>query len=689
MEEIKEFLKMFYVPSFNIGNLVEIFIIIYVIYKLIFALRNTRAWIILKGILILCGFYLIAYVCSFEIIKIVFQSSITICAIAIVVIFQQDLKKILEQIGNKSILQYIKDIKTKAKRTETPKRMTSKTIDELTDALFALSKTKTGSLIVIEKDVPLDDIVATGISVNAEISSALLINIFEKNTPLHDGAVIIKGDKIVSATCYLPLSTNTTISKSLGTRHRAGIGVTEAVDCLVLISSEETGQVSFVENGKITKNVTKEQLKKALLSIQELQQPNLPITPREHLFNNNARLKIFSIILGVLFWFISMSTIDPVTTMVIEDVPITIKNEYVISQINKTYDLGEIETVDVTVKDKNSILKDLTAADLVATVDLSKLSYVNTVDVNVTINNDTTEIKDIEHDVISITLDDVSYGEFPIDIQTTGDPIRGYAVREIVLNKETVIITGAETQIKKIDKVVAELDIENVRDGQNIKFVPVVYDKNGDVINEKKLTFEVKNLSAQVFLEKTKSVPLNINIIEADGSAGQIKDISYDPTEIIVIGTAEELEYINSIDIDIPVKIEISNDNNTKLTKVINIREFIPEDIVLQDEDQKVTITITYAPYPTKTISERTENIQLIGKNNNFEYKFMIDKLEIPVTAHEDILKDLSVNDLIINADVSTITSTGTHDIIINISSEYNVVVDNIEAKIIVTENQD
>ena len=144
----------------------------------------------------LCVFYAIAYICSFNIIKMIFQGSIAIIAITLIVVFQQDIKKFLEQIGNKSIKQYFIDWKKKSKKQEKPERLSDKTIDELTKTLFALGETKTGSLIVIEKDIPLNDIIATGINVDAEVSSALLINIFEKNTPLHDGAVIIKNNRI-------------------------------------------------------------------------------------------------------------------------------------------------------------------------------------------------------------------------------------------------------------------------------------------------------------------------------------------------------------------------------------------------------------------------------------------------------------------------------------------------------------
>lgn len=686
METIEKFLRMFYIQTFNISDLFEIIIIIYVIYKLISSLKDTRAWIILKGILMLCAFYLIAYICSFDIIKIVFQSSITICIIALVVIFQQELKKMLEQIGNKNFSQYILDFKNKAKKEEHPKRMSDKSINEIVSALFELGKAKTGSLIVIEKDVPLNDIVATGISLDADISSALLINIFEKNTPLHDGAIIIKNDKIVSATCYLPLSNNPEISKSLGTRHRAGIGVTESVDCMVLISSEETGQVSYVENGKITRNVTPEKLKKALQNIQEYPQNNIIKSSKRNIFNTNFKTKAFAVILGCAFWLISMSAIDPVTRTTFDDIPINVINADSISDLNKTYDLGDISTVDVTLEDKNSILNSLNENDIKATIDLSKLSSVNSVEVEVTVDNNTTDIVKIKDSIIKVSLEDISYAEFPVEIETKGKPESGFSIKEIELNRLTATVIGAESQINKIEKVVAELNIQNVKDGDTISFIPVVYDKNGDVVDKDKLNFNNESFSATIYLERTKTIPLNITAYDDNGSAGQIKDISYETQEITISGLSEDLEKIDALDIKIPVKIDISDDNNTKLTKVITLSDYLPEGISLVNGEQKVTITITYEPYPTTTVNVNSSQLKLNNTNEDFNYTLQQQTIPIQVMAPQDIISTFKSEDLSITVNVADITAPGTYDVPVEITSNKNITTKQITVKVLVSE---
>lgn len=685
MEQLREFLKILYIPSFGLNDIAEILIIVFILYKVISTLKNTRAWIILKGIIMLCVFYAIAYICSFNIIKMIFQGSIAIIAITLIVVFQQDIKKFLEQIGNKSIKQYFIDWKKKSKKQEKPERLSDKTIDELTKTLFTLGETKTGSLIVIEKDIPLNDIIATGINVDAEVSSALLINIFEKNTPLHDGAVIIKNNRIASATCYLPLSNNPDISKSLGTRHRAGIGVTEAVDCLVLISSEETGKVSFVEDGKITRNVNQEKLKTALKKIKYYPAVELSLNPKKHLLNHNFKLKMLAMILGLFAWFAGTSALDPIITNTIEDIPITVINDSVILDTNKTYDLGEVQTVDVTVEDKRSIIDKLDKNDFTAVIDLSKLSYVNAVEVNVSVNNQTTEIKNIKDKVINVSLDDIAYTDFPIEIQTSGEPQEGYAIKQIDLSETSVTITGSENVIKKINKVVAPLNIQNVRDGQELQFTPIVYDKNGDTIDNKKLIFNIDKISAYIYLEKTKKIPLNISIVDDKNSAGQIKDITYEPTEVVIAGNMEKLDAMDSFDITLPVKIDISDDNNTKLTKVIPLRDYLPDGIYLKDENQKATITITYEPFPSKTFTINTSQIEIKNPHSEHIYTFLTDTINVSVIAQKDILNNLKNEDLKLEVNASDIIGVGTYDVTINISSNKNIIVSNLKTQMIVT----
>ena len=248
-----------YFPHIGIVNILEILIIAYIVYEIMAWIGKTRAWTLLKGLLIIVGFTVVSYILRFDVILWIMGRIATIAVTALIIIFAPELRKALEQLGNKNIMNlFIFDSKS------SDNGMSERTVDELINAAFTMSKPKTGALIVIERNENLAYIEKTGILINGIVSSQLLINIFEHNTPLHDGAVLIRGNTVVSATCYLPLSENMRISKDLGTRHRAAIGISEVSDSITIVVSEETGRVSVAIGGNLIKVNDKEGLKREL-----------------------------------------------------------------------------------------------------------------------------------------------------------------------------------------------------------------------------------------------------------------------------------------------------------------------------------------------------------------------------------------------------------------------------------------
>ena len=251
-------------PNFGLIDVIEILIIAFVIYHILVWIKNSRAWTLLKGILVILAFGIVAVLFNMSTILWIANKTLSVGVIAAIVIFQPELRRALEQIGRREFLNNFFDVKNVEKFSD-------ENINEITRAAYEMGKHKTGALIVIENEVKLGEYERTGIYLDAEISSQLLINIFEHNTPLHDGAVIIKGDRICSATCYLPLSDNMEISKELGTRHRAAVGVSEVTDSLTIIVSEETGKVSIAIAGNLTEDIDSETLKEELRKIQNRQ----------------------------------------------------------------------------------------------------------------------------------------------------------------------------------------------------------------------------------------------------------------------------------------------------------------------------------------------------------------------------------------------------------------------------------
>ena len=254
IEKMKSWVSL--LPPIGYTNILEIIILAVLVYEILLWIKNTRAWELLKGLLVIAAFITVAAILHLTTIMWLIERISTAAIIATVVIFQPELRKALEQLGSRNFISNLipDDGIDDASVT---------TINEIIRATFEMAKKKTGALIVIQQNQPLKEIEETGIRINGIVSAALLINIFEKNTPLHDGAVTIVGDKVTAATCYLPLS-DTDISKDFGTRHRAALGMSETSDAVTIVVSEETGRVSVAANGKLCRAQDAEALRSML-----------------------------------------------------------------------------------------------------------------------------------------------------------------------------------------------------------------------------------------------------------------------------------------------------------------------------------------------------------------------------------------------------------------------------------------
>ena len=254
-----------YFPEVRITDIVEVLILTFLLYHIMVWIRNTKAWMLLKGIVVLAVFILVAAIFKMHTILYIAKNSVTVMATIAIVVFQPELRRALEKLGEKQFLPSMVPFESGREKA----RFSEETRESMIDAAYAMGKVKTGALIVVEQALRLTEYESTGIRMDCLVSSQVLINIFEHNTPLHDGAIIVRGDRIVSATCYLPLSDNMRISKSLGTRHRAALGMSEVSDALIIVVSEETGAVSVAQGGLLSRNITEKELREKLSSIQD------------------------------------------------------------------------------------------------------------------------------------------------------------------------------------------------------------------------------------------------------------------------------------------------------------------------------------------------------------------------------------------------------------------------------------
>lgn len=259
---IEKYLYWLSLPSIGFTDILEIIIISVIIYQVIKWVQLTRAWTLFKGIIVLLLFAFFAAVFQLNTISWLLSNSLGVGITAAIIIFQPELRRALEQLGRQNIV--TKFLFTQSDYRDAGSSISDRTINEIVKASFEMGRVKTGALMVIEQKVALGEYERTGITIDGMLTSQLLINIFEHNTPLHDGAVIIRGNRIVSATCYLPLSDNMDLGKEYGTRHRAALGISEVSDSLTIVVSEETGAVSVARDGRLYRNLSREELLKKL-----------------------------------------------------------------------------------------------------------------------------------------------------------------------------------------------------------------------------------------------------------------------------------------------------------------------------------------------------------------------------------------------------------------------------------------
>ena len=241
--------------TIGVLDIIDIVVVAYFLYRVYLMLKNTRAATLVKGLLVLVGFMIICRAVNLHVISWLLEKSMTVIMVALPVVFQPELRRALEQIGRGKLFR---------KGSELDEQELHAMLDDVANATKAMSASKVGALMVFERATGLVERIETGVPIDGVVSSGLIQNIFVKDTPLHDGAVIIRGNRIVAACCLLPLTENRNLSQELGTRHRAALGMSEQSDAMVLVVSEETGAISIARNGELMRYLTVEDVKAIL-----------------------------------------------------------------------------------------------------------------------------------------------------------------------------------------------------------------------------------------------------------------------------------------------------------------------------------------------------------------------------------------------------------------------------------------
>ena len=690
-----------YLPTIRIQDIFEILLLVFFIYKLIVGLKGTRAMVVLKGVIILFIFYNIVYILHFEAILVLLQSIMALLIFALIMVFQPEMRKFLEQIGTQNLTEKVVGLSIFKKKKEPYKYYSDKDISELSKACFAMGEVKTGALIVIQREIPLTDIIETGIKLNADITSQLLINTFEKNTPLHDGAVVQVKSKLIAATCYLPLSQNPKINKKLGTRHRAAIGISEVTDCVVIVVSEETGGVSIVVNGEIQGGLTKEKFTELLFKYQSRKELSVGFDRKKiqekkslkwFLSEYNILDRLVSLLIGFAAWVLLINIANPITTVTFEDVPIEFLNTSIIEATGKTYELKSNGLSDVKVTDKRTVVDSLTKDDIHIVADFSKLSYVNAVPLEGSIvGNNSAVISFITDDTIIVELDSIISKEFDIVIETFSEEDSTYYVPNLEISTQHIVLTGGKTKIDLVDKVVCTFDITSNSEDYSSSAIPVVYDRNGDIIENNNFVFSEDLIEAKGYGYPIKTVPLNIQVGEDVLMGYMISDVKYDLTSIRIASDADYLQSFNEI--TIPIDLNISADNllNDQYIKSATISDSLPEGVYLADMHDIVNVTFTFEQMKTKKITFTDSEISLRGdvaSDVPVVIEFVDKAFTIEVSGKESILNRLNKDVITPYIDITGL-SKGTYNLIVQFDGLDNVVLtSNVSVKLHIDESE-
>lgn len=666
MDTILSYFQQFYIPRINPLDIFEILLIILLTYQIQKSLRNTRAWVIAKGILILACIYLCSLILKLSVIETIFQGAISLSVLAAIILFEPEIKKFLEELGTKKPKDIVRWINTKEPLEN--KRYSDKTIKEILDACSVMSDAKTGALIIMEQDSILNEYINTGIGVNADITGQLLINIFEHNTPLHDGAVIIRKNSIVAATCYLPLSDSTKINKNLGTRHRAGIGISEITDALVIIVSEETGKISFVKDGVLKHGVSLDSLHNLLNSYQNkvIEDKKNILKKKKDRFTKHLGSKIFSVIFGAFLWVAILNSQNPLITKEFQ-VPVEIKNEQALSEVGKTYEVESGEIASVYVTAPRSIIDEMAVDDISAYVDFNKLSYTYSVPIEARVLGiESNECSvDMKNAVMQLALDEMMERTLDLQIETNGSCKVNYCLTEISSNTKEISIQGSESQVKTIDKVVVDVPLYGKQEDFTITQKIKIYDKNGSQLNNDDFILSTDEVIVNGIVLPSKSIPITVNLLNENSDEYKLVSMEADLDSVSIAGLQNNLDLIDGITIDIDMKQEQISEN---LIKTMSLSDYLPDGVYLAETNKRINISMKYEIYVTKEFEVDVNKIKIQNLNDNLKCHFKDETLTLTFKSDEEKLNNLNIDELDLSLNLEDLTR-GNYNLPVQISN--------------------
>ena len=654
-----------WLPSLKITfvDVIQIVILCIILYYLIKSLYKTRAWILAKGLLIIGGIYIFISLSNMQVLKIIMQGLFSSLMVAIVIMLQPELQRIVETIGTQQFPSLKHLFKKEQKKVSW---YNENTINEIVSACESMSKAKTGALIVLERSIPLKEFIQSGLDISSNISNQLLINIFEKNTPLHDGAVIIRKNQIASATSYLPLSTNPKINKKLGTRHRAAIGVSETTDCVVVIVSEETGAISISEHGNIHHKISIEKLKTLLLKYMYPSEERLVTLKKQ----KSPKWMTFSAIaLSVIVWLSVVTAIDPVATETIVNVPVETKNTQLLDELEQSYTIKTNAFINVKVEGRRSIVSDLDTSDIIAIADFAEMSDVHAIPIKVSVSVPNVEVIS-NQPIMTLGIEKKVQAEIPIEVEILNGVSETTVAALKNIETDVITVTCPQSIAKILNKAILKVDAKGQDETFETSVSPTIYDKNGDEIDLEKLSLSQNNILVAINILKSKEVPVEISLCEQNLTGDSYFVYNGCEIETKTVRLAAEDEILNTLTkLPIVVSPDATSENYNSI--VVDLKKYLPENVYLTSgQEEKLDVMLNLTKYEKATIAM---DVNKIGFTEVDLSKYKVELKEYPstITVYCDSnvisAKKVTINDLNLTLTVGkTRTGTYTDNLIIN-----------------------
>jgi YbbR domain-containing protein len=421
--------------------------------------------------------------------------------------------------------------------------------------------------------------------------------------------------------------------------------------------SEETGKISFVRNGDLKHGVSIDVLHNLLNEYQSKEETlntTKILKSKTSNIKRNFGSKILSLIFGIFVWIAVINSQDPLTTKTYE-VPVTITNENSLTLVGKTYDVAEGESVSVNVTAARSIINSLNNDDIVAIADLKKLSYTYSVPIEASIpslNSSEYEI-DTNNANLILSLDELVELNIDVQIEQEGNCRSGYGVYSLSSNTKEISISGGESIIKTIDKAIVTVNVSGQKEDFTDKYDIVVYDKNGNIIDNELLTLSESTIIVNANIMPLKNIPINVSLLNESGDNYKLINQEADLSNIIVTGLSEDLKDLTELNIDLDIANEPVSET---YIKTLNIEDYLPEGVYLQEKGQKINITMQFDIYVTKDYEVNVNKINVNNLNEKLKVEFTNNTFKLTFKGKQEDIDAFNISSLKYSIDADNLT---------------------------------